>query len=46
MGLGGAIAASIMAQQPLPSMIPLYAALLSIVVFSTVAVWRFQDEEF
>ena len=45
-GLGGAIAASIMAQQPLPSLIPLYAALLSIVVFSTVAIWRFQHEEF
>lgn len=45
-GLGGAIAASIMTQQPLPSMIPLYAALLSIAVFSTVAVWRFREEEF
>jgi hypothetical protein len=45
-GLGGAIAAAIMAQQPLPSLIPLYATLLSIVVFSTVAIWRFQDEEF
>ena len=45
-GLGGAIAASIMARQPLPSLIPLYAALLSILVFSGVAIWRFQHEEF
>jgi ABC-2 type transport system permease protein len=45
-GLGGAIAASIMAGQPLPSLTPLYAALLSIALFTCVAIWRFQDEEF
>ena len=45
-GLGGAIAASIMAGQPLPPLTPFYAALISIAVFSVVAIWRFQDEEF
>jgi ABC-2 type transport system permease protein len=45
-GLGGAIAASTMAQQPLPSLVPLYAAVVSIGVFSAVAVWRFREEEF
>jgi hypothetical protein len=35
-----------MAGQPLPSLTPLYAALLSIALFTCVAIWRFQDEEF
>jgi ABC-2 type transport system permease protein len=45
-GLGGAIAASIMAGQPLPTLIPLYVVLASILLFSGVAVWRFQHQEF
>jgi hypothetical protein len=35
-----------MASQPLPPLTPFYAALISIVLFSAVAIWRFQDEEF
>ncbi len=45
-GLSGAIAASIMAGQPLPSLIPLYVVLASIVLFSGIAVWRFQHQAF
>jgi len=45
-GLSGAIAASIMAGQPLPTLIPLYVVLGSILVFSGIAVWRFQHQEF
>ena len=45
-GLGGAIAASMMGGQPLPSLVPLYAAVTSILLFSGVAIWRFQEQEF
>lgn len=45
-GLGGAVAPSIMTGVEPFSWNPLYFAIFCVVLFSVVAVWRFQDEEF
>jgi ABC-2 type transport system permease protein len=41
-----AIAVSLVLGQPVPTLMPLIGSLLGCLVFTTIAIWRFQKEEF
>jgi ABC-2 type transport system permease protein len=44
--MSNSITSAVLLGQPLPSLNPFYFSLLSIVVFTAVAFWRFEKEEF
>ena len=44
--LGTSLALTLVQQQPLPSLIPIVATALWVVLFIAVAIWRFAREDF